>query len=128
MTNKIIIVAHAPLASALRDCALHVYACDTKTVSCISAVDVAPDCDVRTVSDSITASLAADCSYLILTDIAGASPANIANKLLELADVKVLSGANLPMVLSALCHIDQPFGELAKFVKNAGILSVTLTE
>jgi hypothetical protein len=40
MTNSIFIIAHAPLASALRQCVLHVFPDD---VSAVVAFDVQPD-------------------------------------------------------------------------------------
>ena len=40
MNNRILIIAHAPLASALRDCAMHVYAeCSADVI----ALDVLPN-------------------------------------------------------------------------------------
>ena len=40
MSNSILIIAHAPLAQALRDCAMHVYAeCSADVI----AIDVQPD-------------------------------------------------------------------------------------
>lgn len=41
---------------------------------------------------------------LILTDIFGASPANLALKLLERGRVEGLTGANMPMLLRALTY------------------------
>jgi len=40
MSNRILIIAHAPLAKALHDCAMHVYAeCSADVI----ALDVLPD-------------------------------------------------------------------------------------
>ena len=44
---------------------------------------------------------------LILTDIFGASPANLAMKLLEPGRVEGISGVNLPMLLRALTYRDK---------------------
>ncbi len=41
---------------------------------------------------------------LILTDIYGASPANVAAKLIEAGKVEVVAGVNLPMLIRALTY------------------------
>src|SRR5574343_23005 len=41
---------------------------------------------------------------LVLTDIFGASPANLAMKLLEAGRIEGLSGVNLPMLLRAIVY------------------------
>jgi len=129
VSTKIVIIAHAPLASALKDCALHVYKCDERGAGHILAVDVSPDADIVAVADSVSAQLlplfSDYASTLILTDIVGASPANIAEQLLKHADTAVITGVNLPMVLAAVCHCDKPFSELCALVKESGSLSIT---
>jgi PTS system ascorbate-specific IIA component len=44
---------------------------------------------------------------LVLTDIFGATPSNIACKLLEPGRVQGVSGVNLPMLIKALTYRDQ---------------------
>ena len=44
---------------------------------------------------------------LLLTDVYGASPANLALKLLEPGRIEGLTGANLPMLLRALTYRDK---------------------
>ena len=49
---------------------------------------------------------------LVLTDMFGATPANVAAKLLQNGRVEGLSGANLPMLVRALAHRDLSLAEL----------------
>jgi PTS system ascorbate-specific IIA component len=49
---------------------------------------------------------------LILTDIFGATPSNIACKLLEPGRVQGVSGVNLPMLIKALSYREQPMETL----------------
>jgi len=130
VTNTILIIAHAPLASALRECAMHVYGNDEHSLRCLTAVDIAPDADTAAIADSVSAKLATDSperqSTLILTDVIGASPANIAEKLLRHADTALISGVNLPMVLTAVCHRHKAFEQLCALVKEAGSTSIKL--
>ncbi|MDY6010366.1 MAG: PTS fructose transporter subunit IIA [Duodenibacillus sp.] len=130
MPSSIFIIAHAPLASALKDCAVHVYSHDVRVGDFITAVDVAPDADTQTIADSVAAKLASDGSqgrkqHLLLTDLAGATPANIAASLLKFEGVALLSGVNLPMVLTAVCHREEAFDKLIEHVRQAGTDSIT---
>ena len=63
---------------------------------------------------------------LILTDVIGASPANIAEKLLRHADTVLITGVNLPMVLTAVCHRHKAFDQLCALVKEAGSFGITV--
>ena len=54
---------------------------------------------------------------LVLTDIYGATPGNIALKLLQPGKVEGISGVNLPMLIRALTYREK--ADLAKVVKKA---------
>ena len=49
---------------------------------------------------------------LILTDIFGATPSNIATKLLKPGRVEGLAGVNLPMLIRALTYREEPLDSL----------------
>lgn len=51
---------------------------------------------------------------LIMTDIFGATPSNIACKLLDAGRVTGISGVNLPMLIRALTYRERPMAELIK--------------
>jgi len=51
---------------------------------------------------------------LVLSDMFGATPANVAAKLLQNGRVEGLSGANLPMLVRALSHRELPLPELVE--------------
>ncbi|MGN1208916.1 MAG: PTS sugar transporter subunit IIA [Duodenibacillus sp.] len=130
MPTSIFIIAHAPLASALRDCAVHVYSHDARVGEFITAVDVAPDADTQTTADSVAAKIVANCPQgkrqcLLLTDLAGATPANIAAGLLNIEGTALLSGVNLPMVITAVCHREEAFEKLIEHVRQAGADSIS---
>ena len=125
MSVSVFIIAHAPLASALKSCAAHVYSFDKRTAERIRAIDVLPDDDA--VADLAKAAVSADSDHdgaLILTDVVGATPSNIAVKLLSLSTTAVIAGVNLPMVLTALCHWDDSLEKVTALVKEAGSGSI----
>ena len=49
---------------------------------------------------------------LVLTDIYGATPSNIAMKLIEPGRVEGVAGVNLPMLIRALTYRDEPLGSV----------------
>ena len=57
---------------------------------------------------------------LVLTDIFGASPANLAFKLLERGRVEGLAGVNLPMLLRALTYRDKGWDTLITRARDGG--------
>ncbi len=57
---------------------------------------------------------------LILTDIFGASPANLALKLLDRGRVEGLTGVNMPMLLRALTYRDKGMETLLVRARDGG--------
>lgn len=57
---------------------------------------------------------------LVLTDIFGATPANLALKLLEPGRVEGLAGVNLPMLLRALTYRDKGMDTLLARARDGG--------
>jgi PTS system mannose-specific IIA component len=108
----ILIIAHAPLATALRDCVAHVYG---GLPARIGVIDVSPDCDPAQVvafAYSEIERLKEENGALVLTDMFGATPSNIAARLASLPQVRVLAGVNLPMLLRAVCYRATPLDTL----------------
>jgi PTS system ascorbate-specific IIA component len=57
---------------------------------------------------------------LVLTDMYGATPANVAAKLLANGRVEGLSGANLPMLVRALAHRDLGLAQVLEKAISGG--------
>ncbi|MCC8404287.1 PTS mannose transporter subunit IIA [Paraburkholderia sp. MMS20-SJTN17] len=108
----ILIVAHAPFATALRDCISHIYG---GLPARIGVIDVSPDCDPAQVvafANLEIERLREENGALVLTDMFGATPANIAGRLANIPDVRVLCGVNLPMLVRAVCYRATPLDTL----------------
>lgn len=104
----ILIIAHAPLASALKEFAKHVYG---EVPNRLVAVDVMAHEDAKlTLERAVEAAQAikSENGLLVLTDIMGATPANVANRLAHKAEfngrVRVIAGVNLPMLMRAISY------------------------
>lgn len=127
MKNGIVIIAHAPLASALRQCAAHVFA---ERIDDVVAVDVMPDASVAQ-SVALARQAAgrfAEAPLLLLTDVLGATPCNVARQLQQGRSARLLAGVNLPMLLRAMTYQQQPLDDLAARALQGGaqgVLQVT---
>jgi PTS system ascorbate-specific IIA component len=91
--NHLLIIAHAPLASALRGFALHAY---PELAAHISAYDV-PDDEAREASTRhALALLPAEDDVLVCADVFGASPFFVAQAVAAQRQAKLLVGATAP--------------------------------
>lgn len=101
--NGIFIIAHAPLASALRQCVLHVF---PEVDVSVSAFDVRPNIALEnTLAGAAQAMARLNTSEtLVLTDLLGATPCNVAQKLVDDVKSKLIAGVNLPMLLRTVTY------------------------
>ncbi len=83
--NSILIIAHSPFAHALRQCALHVFPdCEQAIV----ALDVLPNVSPEETLAAARITLAQQLhtprtQVLVLADVFGATPCNVAQKLVD---------------------------------------------
>lgn len=115
----ILIVAHAPLASALRECALHVF---PDCASGVQALDIAPNDSPEESLQLAKAAMAKlnTSEVLLLSDVFGATPSNIAQKLNDGIDTRLLAGVNLPMLLRSVCYRHETLDALASRAQTGG--------
>ena len=111
--NAILIIAHTPLASALRDCALHVFPdCATGVAAVDVPADESPE-DTLARARQALQRLGAE-GVLLISDVFGATPCNVAQKLNDGVATRLVSGANLPMLLRSVCYRHESLEALAK--------------
>ena len=115
----ILIIAHAPLASALRDCALHVF---PECASGVQALDIAPNASPEESLALAKAAMAQlnTTEVLLLSDVFGATPSNVAQKLNDGIDTRLLAGVNLPMLLRSVCYRHETLDALAARAQAGG--------
>ena len=125
--NSIFIIAHVPLASALRACALHVF---PEAHAHIVAFDVQPNlpADESQASAAIMleqlAKATGNSGTLMLTDIFGATPCNVAMKLMDGVNCKLIVGVNLPMLMRAMTYRHETIDLLVSRAAAGGIQGV----
>lgn len=101
------IIAHAPLASSLKAVAEHAY---PEWKDRIEALDVSPEMLVDAIESTARLMLqrVRDPYAIIFTDVFGATPCNVAQRLADGQQVKVIAGVNVPMLWRCLCYAGEP--------------------
>ena len=130
--NAILIIGHAPLAHALRQCALHVF---PDCAASVAAIDVQPNLSPE--ETLATARIALQQlrqpgikGVLVLTDIFGATPSNVAQKLVDGVTSRLITGVNLPMLLRAVSYRHETLDALvsrAVIGGTQGVMQVAVT-
>ena len=118
--NAVLLIAHAPLANALRQGALHVF---PDAAADIAALDVDPDAppdQTLAAAEALIAQLG-ERPVLVLTDVFGATPCNVAQRLCEVDRVRLLAGVNLPMLIKlASARAGMPLVQAVAAAQEAG--------
>jgi PTS system mannose-specific IIA component len=101
------IIAHAPLASALKAVAEHAFPDCVRT---LVALDVERDASIEEVEAKARLLLerVRTPEALIFTDVFGATPCNIAQRLGDGTQVRVIAGVNVPMLWRSLNYTSEP--------------------
>ncbi len=125
--NAILLIGHAPLAHALRQCALHVF---PDCGASVAAIDVQPNLSpeetlamARIAMEQLSRQPQVS-GVLVLTDIFGATPSNVAQKLVDGVRSRLISGVNLPMLLRAVSYRNEPLDALVMRAVTGGTQGV----
>ena len=123
------IIAHAPLASALRAAALHTF---PEAGAAISVYDVPPGSQIDAYQAEAATVLArlGTLETLILTDVFGATPCSIARGLAARTGIRLVAGVNVPMLWRALNYRDKSLDDLVELALTGarqGVMSVAVT-
>ena len=124
MNTHLLIIAHAPLAHALRECAMHVF---PEVGATVAAVDVqahdAPELTLAQAREALR-SLGESAPTLVLTDVVGATPANVAQQLVDGQEARLVAGVNLPMLLRSISYRHEPLDDLVARALSGGAQGV----
>lgn len=126
---SLLIVAHAPLATALKAVACHAF---PEQAGTMRALDVLETDSPELVETRLRALLPTGAlqDVLILADVFGATPCNAAMRVADGVHIRVVSGVNVPMIWRALCYGQEPLDALvARAVGGAtqGVMQLAAT-
>ena len=120
----ILIVSHGAFGESLIHSASHVLGKRPLFLRQVG-VTVHDDPDaLLPVADDLIRFLDQGQGVLILTDIFGATPSNIAARLLRPGRVEGIAGVNLPMLIRALTYRDEPLDAVIEKALSGGVEGV----
>jgi len=104
----ILLVSHGAFGESLIHCASHVLGKRPLYVRQLGVtVHDDPD-EILPTAEDLIRFLDQGQGVLVMTDIYGATPSNIASRLLRAGRVEGIAGVNLPMLIRALTYRDEP--------------------
>jgi PTS system ascorbate-specific IIA component len=120
----ILIVSHGAFGESLIHCASHVLGKRPLYVRQLGVtVHDDPD-EILPVAEDLIRFLDQGKGVLVFTDIFGATPANIANRLLVAGKVEGISGVNLPMLIRALTYRGETLDAVIQKALSGGLEGV----
>ena len=106
------LLTHSTYGESLIQCACHVLNKRPPQIAQLGLTPQDDPLDALPLAKQLVGCIDSGDGVLILTDIYGASPSNLAMKLLEPGRVEGLAGVNLPMLLRALTYRDKDMATL----------------
>lgn len=120
----ILLITHGTLGESLIHCASHVLG---NRPPLLMQIGVTPHDDPQQILPQavrLTKALDQGDGVLVLTDAYGASPSNIAAKLLNPGKVEGVAGVNLPMLVRTLTYRNEPLKTVVAKALSGGIEGV----
>lgn len=120
MTTGLIIISHDSVGQSMVDAASTILGMCPMALELVS---VSPGCDPDDViekSRSAIRRVNQGAGVLILTDMYGSTPSNVANRLSDEAQIQVVAGLNLPMLIRVFNYPGMSLSELAQKAGSGG--------
>ena len=116
----ILLVSHGAFGESLIHCASHVLGKRPLYVRQLGVTVHDDPEEILPVAEDLIRFLDQGQGVLVMTDIYGATPSNIAGKLLEPGRVEGIAGVNLPMLIRALTYRDEPLESVVAKALSGG--------
>ena len=116
----ILIIAHGTLGESLVHCATHVLNKRPERVRHINVAITDDPAAVTREAQRLVAELDDGSGVLVLSDIYGATPCNIAMKLMQPGRVEGVAGVSLPMLVRALTYRDRNMATIVAKAVSGG--------
>ena len=116
----IFLITHSAYGESLIQCACHVINSRPPQIAQLGVSAQDDPLDILPLARAMLQMVDKGDGVLILTDIYGATPSNIAMKLLEPGRVEGVAGVNLPMLLRAITHREKAMDVLLTRTVSGG--------
>jgi len=116
----ILIIAHDTLADSLIKAVTHVLGARPPHVETIAVAATDDSSELLLAAREIVRKLDSGDGVLIFSDIYGATPCNLAGKLLTPKRVEVIAGVNLPMLVRAFTYREKGMETMVKKAISGG--------
>ena len=116
----ILIIAHGQLGETFIQCASHVLAAQPPALSALGFTEKDDPEALLARAREQARQLDSGNGVLVLTDILGATPANIATRLIIPGRLEVVTGISLPMLLRSITYRDKPLVTLVRKAISGG--------
>jgi PTS system ascorbate-specific IIA component len=120
----ILIVAHGTLGESLIHCASHVMGARPPQLMQIGVTVHDDPAQILPQALRLVKQLDQGSGVLVLTDVYGATPGNIAARLLIPGRVEGVAGVNLPMLVRALTYRSEPLKTVVAKAMSGGVEGV----
>jgi len=121
----ILIVAHDTLSDSLIKAVTHVLGARPPQLEGLRVAGTDDPLALLPTARNLTRSLDSGEGVLIFSDIYGATPCNLACKLLSPGRVEGVAGVNLPMLVRALTYRDEPLADVLEKALAGGSEGIT---
>ncbi len=108
----LLLITHSSYGESLIQCACHVLNRRPPQIAQLGVAGQDDPLDLLPLAQKLLALVDSGDGVLVMTDVYGATPANIAAKLLQPGRVEGIAGVNLPMLLRALTYRDKDMATL----------------
>lgn len=116
----IFLITHGTLGEALIQCACHVLNKRPPQIAQLGVSAQDDPLDLLPTARQMSAWTDSGQGVLVLTDIYGATPSNIATKLLQPGRIEGIAGVNLPMLLRTLTYREKDMNTLLQRAISGG--------
>lgn len=120
----ILIITHENLGDQLIRCASHVLGLQPPQLAHLSVFPQDDPDAMLAKARMLIAQLDSGDGVLLLSDILGATPCNIASRLVQPGKVACIAGVNLPMLVRVLTYRNEPLSAVVEKAVSGGLRGV----
>lgn len=127
MSVGILIISHDGIGGALLDAANHMIENNPLKVKLLSASRECDPDNLFEAANKLLEEIDQGEGILILTDLLGSTPSNIAHRLHQRANVNIVTGINLSMLIRLFNYPGLNLADLTEKAYSGGIDGITIT-